>query len=204
MALDELFQVLQKKLQLDDQFDNETESLITYLTVTVEAYLKRRHNIFAILGKNEEDTKLITNFNSEYFEQMPISEELDSATTALQSTNIYPHGLIATLNATQDSDIKIRYSNFEKQIPKSLMRKNQFQSEKTESLDPFVDDEPKVYESYIGCFLKKRSNLNVVEDNKSCSLNQRSSIASTDPNPFEQLHNGITKQLRLPLNNNHS
>jgi len=55
---------------------------------------------------------------------MPISEELDSATTALQSTNIYPHGLIATLNATQDSDIKIRYSNFEKQIPKSLMRKN--------------------------------------------------------------------------------
>lgn len=68
--------------------------------MTVDAYLKRRHNIFAILGKNEEDTKLITNFNSEYFEQMPISEEMDCGISTIESTNIYPHGLIATLNDT--------------------------------------------------------------------------------------------------------
>lgn len=67
--------------------------------MTVEAYLKRRHNIFAILGKNEEDTKLITNFNSEYFEQMTISEEMDGGVSTIR-TNIYPHGLIASLNDT--------------------------------------------------------------------------------------------------------
>lgn len=49
MTLEDLFQHLNL---LEDGFDTQIEGVITYLTVTVEAYLERRRNIFSILGKN--------------------------------------------------------------------------------------------------------------------------------------------------------
>ena len=68
MALEDLFHHLSMKLN-DDAFDNQIEGLISYLTLTVEAYLKRRKNIFKILGKNEDDKQLVQDFNDGYFEQ---------------------------------------------------------------------------------------------------------------------------------------
>mgnify|MGYP006950291150 CR=1 FL=1 len=64
LSLDQLFETLHKKLESNS---DQTQGLITYLTATVEAYLQRRRNIFAILGKNEEDTELVEDFNANYF-----------------------------------------------------------------------------------------------------------------------------------------
>lgn len=63
--------------------------------MTVEAYINRRRNIFSILGKSEEDTALVQDFNAQYFDQN-IEEPL-SGVSSVENTNLYPHGLKAAL-----------------------------------------------------------------------------------------------------------
>ena len=46
------------------------------MILTVDAYLVRRRNIFAIIGKDENNPEDIQSFNSEYFEQLNCIEEV--------------------------------------------------------------------------------------------------------------------------------
>lgn len=48
----------------------EIEGLINYFILTVDAYLVRRRNIFALSGKDEADPEQVENFNTEYFENL--------------------------------------------------------------------------------------------------------------------------------------
>ena len=54
MDVEELFQVLAEIVEYEET-DQETEGLINYLILTVDAYLVRRRNIFAIIGKDENN-----------------------------------------------------------------------------------------------------------------------------------------------------
>jgi hypothetical protein len=65
LTLERLFELLHNmSLQQDME---EFEGVINYLAATVEAYIMRRRNIFAILGGNEADCQQLNNFNTAYF-----------------------------------------------------------------------------------------------------------------------------------------
>lgn len=55
--------VLQEIVDYDDLPDLETEGLIQYIIMTVDAYLNRRKNIFSILAKDESSAQDVEEFN---------------------------------------------------------------------------------------------------------------------------------------------
>ena len=58
MSLEDLFTVLHTKLHSqNEKFNLEEESLVHYLTVTVDEYLERRSRIFLLLGKTTDESR---------------------------------------------------------------------------------------------------------------------------------------------------
>lgn len=124
-------QVLHEIVEYDDEPDLETEGLISYIIMTLDAYLKRRKNIFAILAKDETNQEEIEEFNQQYFDeydnlinnydpaifvQEPANQQQDEVQSPGQQsppkleqqisaqTEVYPHAINSTAPLEVDLD----------------------------------------------------------------------------------------------------